>query len=138
MQIEERFWYSSSEFTVAATCQQNHLIRLPVNCQSRRSGYAGACVKTLTKIFGQKIGRLKRHTSDDRHLRNGFGTPNFSASLIDFEFLHTLAAQELTTAKFHFYSLNDCNGEFHPTNVRNAAPKLNVGTWSTQTSSCRK
>jgi hypothetical protein len=42
-------------------------------------------VKTLTKIFDQKIDRLER-TSDDRHLGNGFGTPNFSASLDNFEF----------------------------------------------------
>jgi cell fate regulator YaaT (PSP1 superfamily) len=48
------------------------------------------CVKTLTKIFGQKIDRLERSTSDDRHLGNGFGTPNFSASLDNFEFLHRL------------------------------------------------
>jgi hypothetical protein len=51
-------------------------------------------VKTLTKIFGQIIDRLERHTSDDRHLGNGFGNPNFSASLTNFEFLHRLAAEE--------------------------------------------
>jgi hypothetical protein len=27
--------------------------------------------------------------------------------------------------------LNDCNAELDPTNVRNAAANLNVGTWST-------
>jgi hypothetical protein len=53
-----------------------------------------ACVKTLTKIFDQKIDRFERPSSDDRHLGNGFGTPNFSASLINFGFLHRLAAQE--------------------------------------------
>jgi hypothetical protein len=52
---------------------------------------ARGCVKTLTKIFGQKIDRLERPTSDDRHLGHGFGTPNFSASLDNFEFLHRLA-----------------------------------------------
>jgi hypothetical protein len=48
------------------------------------------CVKTLTKIFGQKIDRLERHTSDDRHLGDGFGTPNLPASLINCEVLHRL------------------------------------------------
>jgi hypothetical protein len=55
------------------------------------------CVKALTKIFGQKIDRLERHTSDDRHLGNGFGTPNFSASLINFEFLHRLGTKFMFT-----------------------------------------
>jgi hypothetical protein len=54
------------------------------------SALGRGCVKTLTKIFGQKIDRLERSTSDDRHLGNGFGTPNFSASLDKFEFLHRL------------------------------------------------
>jgi hypothetical protein len=48
------------------------------------------CVKTLTKIFGQKSDRLERPTSDDHHLGNGFGTLNFSANLLDSEFLHRL------------------------------------------------
>ncbi len=48
------------------------------------------CVKTLTKIFVQKVDRLELSTSDDRHLGNGFGTPSFSASLNYFEFLHRL------------------------------------------------
>jgi hypothetical protein len=47
-------------------------------------------VKTLTKIFGQKIDRLERPTSDDRHLGNGFDTHNFSVSLVNFELLHRL------------------------------------------------
>jgi hypothetical protein len=51
------------------------------------------CVKTLTKIFGQKIDRLERHPSYDRHLGNGFGTPNFYASLDNFEFLHWLGTK---------------------------------------------
>jgi hypothetical protein len=47
-------------------------------------------VKTLTKIFGQKIDRIERPTSDDRHLGNGFGTPEFSASPLNLEFSHRL------------------------------------------------
>jgi hypothetical protein len=75
------------------------LVGLPVTCLSWWSAIAGGCVKTQTKIFGQKIDRLERHTSDDRHLGNGFGTPNFYASLDDFEFLHRLAAQEKANRK---------------------------------------
>jgi hypothetical protein len=60
----------------------------------QNSAVQRGCVKTLMKIFGQKINRLERPTSDDRNLGNGFGTPNFSASLPDFEFSHSLSPLE--------------------------------------------
>ena len=57
---------------------------------SCRPALQRGCVKTLTKIFGQKIDRIERPTSDDRHLGNGFGTPEFSASPLNLEFSHRL------------------------------------------------
>src|ERR1035437_151077 len=43
-------------------------------------------------IFGsvKKIDLIERPTSDDCVLRNGFGTPKFSAFSLHFVFLHTL------------------------------------------------
>jgi hypothetical protein len=58
------------------------------------------CLKTLTKIFGQKIDRIDRSTSDDRHRGNGISTPNIYASLLDFEFLHRLGTQPNATNGF--------------------------------------
>jgi hypothetical protein len=55
-------------------------------------------VKTLTKIFGQKIDRIERPASDDRHLGNGFGTPEFSASPLNLEFSHRLQREESVTS----------------------------------------
>jgi len=42
------------------------------------------------KILGQKNDRIERPASADRHLGNSCGTPNSSADLLDFEFLHRL------------------------------------------------
>jgi hypothetical protein len=44
------------------------------------------------------------------------------------------AALKPTTAEFRFSSLNNRNGEFHPTKVCNTATKLNVGIWSSRAS----
>ena len=52
-------------------------------------------MKTLKKIFGQKIDRIERPTSDDRHLGNDFGTPEFSANSLNLEFSHRLAAKRI-------------------------------------------
>ena len=49
-------------------------------------------MKTLAKVYGQIVDRIERPTSDDRHHGNGFGTPNFYASPLNFEFSHRLAA----------------------------------------------
>ncbi len=48
------------------------------------------CVKTPREIFRKKIDRIEQPTSYDRYLGNGFGTPNFFANLLEFEFLHRL------------------------------------------------
>jgi hypothetical protein len=79
--LAEGFWISV--FKLSPVPYDLSRTGTPENCPSRTTPNAGGCVKTLTKIFGQKIDRLEP-TSDDRHLGNGFGTPNFSASLDNF------------------------------------------------------
>jgi len=50
----------------------------------------------LRKSSVKKIDRIERPTSDDRHLGNGFGTPNFFISWLDFEFLQRLGTLFMT------------------------------------------
>jgi len=68
--------------------------------QLRMTGMGRGCAETLTEIYGQKIDRIERPTSDDRHLWNGFGTSNIFVNRLDFEFLHRLGTAQKTT--------NDC------------------------------
>jgi hypothetical protein len=53
-------------------------------------GFRQRLCKNADENLWSKIDRLEHPASDDRHLGNGFGTPNFSASLDNFEFLHRL------------------------------------------------
>ena len=48
------------------------------------------CVKTLAKISDQKVDLTERPTGDDRHLGNGFGTPNFALCRPNSKFSHRL------------------------------------------------
>jgi hypothetical protein len=82
----------------------------------------GGCVKTPLEIFCKKIDRIEQPTSYDRPLGNGFGTPNFFANLLEFEFLHRLGTLLTLTSErnhaFQFLMTASWHCNLHPPGLK--------------------